>query len=89
MTEIEFCEYWGESLEDIQRQMAEHHIRKGTFLGVGREIGRMCFWPLVEVGRRLNVIDGAGHYQLAAIDGQRLYSSRQIVFKIGVDDELC
>lgn len=73
MTELEFCEYWGEPLEDMQRQMVEHHVREGTFVGVGRAVGRMVFWPLVEVGRKLNVIDGAGYYQPPAATGQRLF----------------
>lgn len=75
MTEIEFCEHWCGKLESLQYQMTEYHIEKGTFMGVGREIGRMVFWPMVRVGKGLSVLDGAGHYRTVSIEGRRAYGA--------------
>lgn len=71
--EIEFCERWCGTLEPAQAQMTLRHVEKGTFLGVGRAMGRSGVSPLVLVGQQLNVIDGAGYYQDASLAGQRLF----------------
>ena len=73
MTELEFCEHWCGELEPNQKKMMEHKVKEGSFLGVGRPIGGMRFMPLVSIGKTVNVIDGAGYYQLAAFDGRRGY----------------
>ena len=81
MTEMEFCLYWCDCLTDKMSQeqikMTEYKINKGEFLGVGRAIGRTQLMPLVLVGKTANVIDKAGHYQLAAIDGRIGYTNPQ------------
>ena len=57
--------------------MTEYKISKGEFLGVGRPIGRTKLMPLVLVGKTPNIIDKAGHYQLAALDGRIGYTFPQ------------
>lgn len=74
MTEIEFCEHYCGELSGPQRMMLKHNIARGTFLGVGRAIGRTAFMPVISIGNQANVIDRAGYYQLADIDGRIGYS---------------
>lgn len=78
MSEIEFCKYWCDTLTnpmtESQLKMAEYKIVKGEFLGVGRAIGRTSLMPLVLVGITANVIDRAGHYQLASLEGRIGYT---------------
>lgn len=71
-----YCEHWCGPLEKEQEKMLLFNIKKGLFLGVGRAQGRTKLMPLVLIGKTVNVIDGAGYYQLAATDGRKGYTDK-------------
>ena len=73
MTAEQFCVHWCGPLTDEQWAMVVHKVDRNEFLGVGRALGVMGYMPLVLVGKTPNVIDKAGYYQLAAMDGRRGY----------------
>jgi hypothetical protein len=51
--------------------MVDAAVKKNTFLGVGRAIGRSIYWPAVHQ-KKWNVIDTSGHLQLASTEGRKL-----------------
>lgn len=69
----QFCKQWCGPLTNEQRVVLANKVECGEFLGVGRPCGGMQFMPMVLIGKTPNVIDKAGYYQLAAIDGRRGY----------------
>jgi len=68
---IEFCKSWCGELTREQQIMVETAVKKNTFLGVGRAIGRSVYWPAVHQ-MKWNVIDTSGHLQLASTEGRKL-----------------
>jgi len=70
MTPLQFCEWYCGELTFEQKIMVETVVKKGTFKGVGRAVGRMVYMPLLTIGSTYNIIDKAGYYQLSAIDGR-------------------
>jgi hypothetical protein len=71
--EREFCEQHCGALTPNQIVMLNHNLKIDKFLGVGRPLGGAGLMPLVQMGKHANVIDKAGYYQLAAIEGRRGY----------------
>ena len=69
MTPTQFCQKWCEPLTDAQTTMLQSCVERGIFAGAARPLGRMVWFPAVLIGARVNVIDGAGHYQLGSPDG--------------------
>lgn len=75
MNPLEFCEYYCGNLTHEQTVMVEHHVNKGTFLGVARSIAGMPFMPAVKGMSAWDVIDKCGYRQLSAIDGRKLFNA--------------
>jgi len=73
MTELDFCEKHCGQLSGPQRMMTRHNITNGRFLGIARPIGQMHFCPMILMGKTVIVIDRAGYYQLAAVEGRLTY----------------
>ena len=69
--EYEFCKNWCGELTDSQKIILFHKVKRGEFLGVGRPIGSTRWMPMVLIGKSSNVIDEAGYYQLASVEGRR------------------
>ena len=78
MTPVEFCEEHCGQLTLDQRCMVEHASSEDRFLGVGRSVGGHGPHPLVLIGdKRVQVIDGAGHYQFASLDDRIGYRQKK------------
>lgn len=75
MEDVEsFVKYYCGYLSTVQEQLMLHLIQENRIIGIARPIGQIKYMPLVSFGiRQPNVIDEAGHYQLAAKDSIRLY----------------
>jgi hypothetical protein len=71
-SEVEFARRHCGKLTKEQEIMINAAVKKGTFLGVGRGLGRSKYFPLVLIGSTRNVIDERGYYQMASEDGDGL-----------------
>ena len=73
--EYSFMEYWCNIKTTEQQNMAMFCINNGCFLGVGRRIGSMDWFPMVETDGKTGpyIINEDGHYELAATEGQRYF----------------
>jgi len=80
MTPEEFCIYYCGEMTERQKSLLKINIENDRFLGVGRALGRSVFRPLVCSGNQMsvNVIDGAGHYQLASLEGRIGYNTKNL-----------
>ena len=75
--QLAFCRYWCGDLTEAQTIMVQSCVERGTFLGVGRPIGRSILRPLCLIGRgSVNVIDERGYYELAAVTGRRGWNGK-------------
>jgi len=78
MNEVEFCQKWCGVLTSQQEIMLKHNISRGTFIGVGRPIGRMIFCPMILLGKSsMNVINRSGYYELCSIEGRKSYKEEE------------
>ncbi len=53
--------------------MVRSHVQRSTFLGVGRMPGYVEYYPMVLIGNNPMIVDRAGHYSVAALEGRRSY----------------
>lgn len=74
MTIEQFLTQWcSPGTTEAQRIVTDAMRRQGRVIGVARAIGGIDYFPLVSFGRmQPNVIDRAGHYQLASRESIRL-----------------
>lgn len=69
----EFVEHWCK-LNETQGVVMHVMLAQNRVIGVARAIGGIEYCPLISFGRMpLNVIDGAGYYQLASKDGMKFF----------------
>ncbi len=73
---LAFCVQWCGPLTESQEIMLRHCIKKDTFLGIGREIGRSIYSPLVSIGKSQQVINSAGYYANSAVESRLAYGDR-------------
>lgn len=71
--QIRYCEYWCGPLSQEQIVMVRSHVQRSTFLGVGRMPGYVEYYPMVLIGNNPMIVDRAGHYSVAALEGRRSY----------------
>lgn len=74
MNPLEFCEYYCGELTHEQTVMVEYHVGRGTFRGIARPIGQMCFMPAIQGMSAWDVIDKVGYRQLSAVEGRKLFN---------------
>ena len=77
LDEIAFCKKHCKKITREQEVMITANVKKGTFIGVGRPLGRSFYFPMVLIGNKRNVIDEKGYYQLASDDGDGIVFSKQ------------
>lgn len=69
MNPISFCEHWCGPLTRTQQTLVRSHQEAGTFIGVGRDIGGMDRFPLVDHGPYPKIITPDGMLRLASSVG--------------------
>jgi len=70
---LAFCRHWCGSLTESQEIMLRHCIEKNTFLGIGREVGRSIYSPLVSIGKAQHVINADGYYVNSVVESRLAY----------------
>ncbi len=75
MTEIEFCEKYCGELTKEQIGMINYNIKMKKFLGVGRQYAGSYskLFPMVIIGKTVNIINKAGYYDFCATDNRIAY----------------
>lgn len=67
MNELEFCMNKCREITSPQKTMIVATTKKGNFIGVAQRSGGSTeMFPACTIGNKINIIDKAGYYQLAA-----------------------